>query len=295
MSYVLENDFLSISANNHGAELHSITGKKENTEFLWNGNPQFWKYHAPLLFPIVGKVKDNTYRIEKESYTLPQHGLGRLNKFDLIENNDNSLCFKLDYSDDTLKVYPFKFSLIVKYTLIDSTINISYTVKNLDDSTIYFSIGSHPAYMCPILEGESLNDYYFEFNKKEDAKIMLLNTSNGLFSGELKPFLKDENKINLSKELFKNDALVFKSSELNSNIISLKSKNHNKFIEFDFTNFPYLGLWAPPTGAPFVCIEPWFGHADYESFNGDFKEKEGVLALKENQEFNCAYSVTIHQ
>lgn len=295
MSYVLENDFLSISANNHGAELHSITGKKENTEFLWNGNPEFWKYHAPLLFPIVGKVKDNTYRIEKESYTLPQHGLGRLNKFDLIENNDNSLCFKLDYSDDTLKVYPFKFSLIVKYTLIGSTINISYTVKNLDDSTIYFSIGAHPAYMCPILEDESLNDYYFEFNKKEDAKIMLLNTSNGLFSGELKPFLKDENKINLSKELFKNDALVFKSSELNSNIISLKSKNHNKFIEFDFTNFPYLGLWAPPTGAPFVCIEPWFGHADYESFNGDFKEKEGVLALKENQEFNCAYSVTIHQ
>lgn len=295
MSYVLENDFLSISANNHGAELHSITGKKENTEFLWNGNPEFWKYHAPLLFPIVGKVKDNTYRVNKESYTLPQHGLGRLNEFDLIENSENSLSFKLDYSDDTLKVYPFKFSLIVKYTLIDSTINISYTVKNLDDSTIYFSIGAHPAYMCPVLENESLNDYYFEFNQKENAEIMLLNTSNGLFSGESISFLKGENKINLSKELFKNDALVFKSSELNSNIINLKSKNHTKFIEFNFTNFPYLGLWAPPTGAPFVCIEPWFGHADYENFNGEFKEKEGVLSLGEKQEFNCAYSVTIHQ
>lgn len=295
MSHILENDFLKIIANTHGAELHSIKGKKENIEFLWNGNPEFWKYHAPILFPIVGKVKNNAYKVNNKTYSLPQHGLGRLNDFKLIEETENSLSYQLDYSEETLNIYPFKFSLIVKYTLINSTLEISYTVKNLDNDTIYFSIGAHPAYMCPILENENLIDYYFEFNEKEDATIMLLNTSNGLFNGERKEFLNNENKIPLSKELFSDDALVFESYKLKSNIINLKSKNHNKFIEFNFTNFPYLGLWAPEKGAPFVCIEPWFGHADYENFNGDFKDKEGVLSLSVNKEFSCTYSVTIHQ
>ncbi|MGL5617303.1 MAG: aldose 1-epimerase family protein [Sarcina sp.] len=294
MSYILENEFLSITAANYGAELHSIKEKGENIEYLWNGNPDFWKYHAPILFPIIGKVKNNSYKVNGEIFNLPQHGLGRLQEFKVVNKTENSLTFNLDYSDETLKIYPFKFSLFVIYELIDKTIKITYKVKNLDDKEIYFSIGAHPAYMCPILENETINDYYFEFNKKETADIMLLNTSTGLFTGKTQEILNKENKIQLSKELFKNDALVFKSSELESNIINLKSKKHNKSIEFDFSNFPYLGLWAPATGAPFICIEPWFGHADYENFDGEFKDKEGVLSLPINDEFQCSYSVTIH-
>lgn len=294
MSYILENEFLSITAANYGAELHSIKEKGENIEYLWNGNPDYWKYHAPILFPIVGKVKNNSYKVNGEVFNLPQHGLGRLQEFKVLSKTENSLTFNLDYSEETLKVYPFKFSLFVIYELIDKTIKITYKVKNLDSKEIYFSIGAHPAYMCPILENETINDYYFEFNKKETASIMLLNTSTGLFTGEVQEILNKESNIQLSKELFKNDALVFKSSELESNIINLKSKNHNKSIEFDFSNFPYLGLWAPAAGAPFLCIEPWFGHADYENFDGEFKDKEGVLSLPINKEFQCSYSVTIH-
>lgn len=292
MLYSLENSNLKITASPYGGELHSITGKKLNTEFLWNGNPEFWKYHAPILFPIVGKVKDLKYKVNGQEYELPQHGLGRISNFELINESHNTLEFELKYSDETLKVYPFKFSLKILYTLLETGVNVKYTVKNLDDKDILFSIGAHPAFMCPIEKNEILEDCYFEFNKKENAKIMLLN-SKGYFLHETSDYLNNESKIPLNKEVFKNDALVFNT--LNSNSISIKSNKSSKSLTLDFEGFPYLGLWAPATGAPFVCIEPWFGHADYDDFDGEFKDKEGIINLPINKEFSCNYTITIKE
>lgn len=209
----------------------------------------------------------------------------------MIEQTKNSISFELKYSEDTLKVYPFKFSLIIKYTLNDINLSIDYIVKNLDNKEMYFSIGAHPAFMCPI-KNDKFDDYYFEFNEKENASIMQL-VGPGYFSKEEKPYLKDENIINLSTDLFKNDALVFKN--LKSNKISLKSKNHKKYLEFDFGEFPYLGLWTKDTGAPFVCIEPWFGHADFDGFNGEFKDKAAIQSLMPNKEFHCNYNISFFE
>ncbi|MGL4656439.1 MAG: aldose 1-epimerase family protein [Sarcina sp.] len=295
MLYNLENEFLSITAHEHGGELHSIKSKLDNTEFLWNGNPEYWKYHAPILFPTIGKVKDGQYRVDGKTYELPQHGLARTSKFEFINQTENSVSFELKYSDETLKVYPYKFSLIITYTLEGKSVKTAYTVKNLDNKKINFSIGAHPAYMCPILENETLNDYYFEFEKNETTSLMLLNTATGLFTHDTREILENDNKIALSKELFKDDALVFDCSKLNSTKISVKTDKHKKSIDFDFSGFTYLGLWAPAQGAPFLCIEPWFGHADFEDFNGSFNEKEGILELDINQEFNCAYTVIVNE
>lgn len=291
MIYTLENKDLTISLSNHGGELHSIKGNKENTEFLWNGDEAYWKYHSPILFPIVGKVFDGKYKVDGKTYELPQHGLARVRDFEMIEKNENSISFELKYSEDTLKVYPFKFSLIIRYTLENNNVKIDYIVKNLDNTEIFFSVGAHPAFMCPIEDG-SFNDYYFEFDKKETANLMQL-AGAGYFSHEEKPFLKNENQIPLSFDLFKNDALVFKNLE--STKISLKSKKHPKYLEFDFNNFPYLGLWTKATGAPFVCIEPWFGHADFDGFKGEFKDKAGIQSLKVNCEFICSYNVSFFE
>lgn len=291
MIYTLENQHLKISLSNHGGELHSIKGKKDNTEFLWSGDEAYWKYHAPILFPIVGKVFNGKYTVDGITYELPQHGLARVRDFEMIEQTKNSISFELKYSEDTLKVYPFKFSLIIKYTLNDINLSIDYIVKNLDNKEMYFSIGAHPAFMCPI-ENDKFDDYYFEFNKKENASIMQL-VGPGYFSKEEKPYLKDENIINLSTDLFKNDALVFKN--LKSNKISLKSKNHKKYLEFDFGEFPYLGLWTKDTGAPFVCIEPWFGHADFDGFNEEFKDKAAIQSLMPNKEFHCNYNISFFE
>ncbi|MGL4740616.1 MAG: aldose 1-epimerase family protein [Sarcina sp.] len=295
MLYTLKNEFLTITAHEHGGELHSITSNSDNTEYLWNGNPEYWKYHAPILFPIVGKVNNGTYIVNGETFELPQHGLARLSEFKLIEKTENSLSFELSYSEDTLKIYPYKFSLIIKYTLDSKNVKTEYTVKNLDNKNIDFSIGAHPAYMCPILSNETINDYFFEFEKDETCSLMVLNTSTGLFTHTQRNFLNNQKAFDLSKELFKDDALVFDCSTLNSKYLNLKSKKNNKFISFNFEGFSHLGLWAPAQGAPFVCIEPWFGHADFEDFTGEFKNKPNIINLAPSKVFNCAYTVSIHE
>ena len=290
MIYSLENSTVKITASNHGGEIHSLTSKITGTEYIWNGNPEFWKYHAPILFPIVGKVKDLKYRVDGLEYELPQHGLARISEFNLLSQSDDSITFELNYSEDTLKVYPYKFSLQITYSLVENGVKVTYKVKNLDNKEIFFSIGAHPAFMCPIEENEKLEDYSFKFNSKETSSIMLLNKQ-GYFTGERVDYLNNSDTIPLSKEVFKNDALVF--DNLKSNKITIQSKNHNKSLSLDFTGFPYMGLWAPASGAPFVCIEPWFGHADYDNFTGEFKEKEGIVSLVEKNSFECSYTISI--
>lgn len=288
--YILENEKVKITVSEKGAELHNITSKVDGTEYLWNRNKRYWGYSAPVLFPIVGKVKNGTYKVDGKEYNLPQHGLARLKKFEMIERKDDKIIFELVDSEETLKVYPYKFSLKIAYTLVENGVITEYIVKNTDNKTIYFSIGAHPAFMCPMVTGEIIDDYYFEFNKKENCDILPI-SEEGYIKRERKQYLVDNNIIPLNFDIFKGDALVFDS--LKSNKISLKSVNHDKVLSMDFTGFPYMGLWTKATGAPFVCIEPWYGHADFEDFNGELKDKAGIQKLEVGQKFNSAYTVTI--
>ena len=291
MKFILENENIKISTSTFGGELNNLTLKKDNTEYLWNGDEKYWKYHSPILFPIVGKVLNNKYRAEGNEYELPQHGLARTREFTMIEKDDNHIVFELLWSEDTLKIYPYKFSLRLSYELLDNGVKVLYNVKNLDNKDIYFSIGGHPAFMCPLLDGEKFEDYYFEFNEKEDISLMELDTDKGYFTGNTKEFLNNSNIINLNLELFKFDALVF--NNLKSNLISLKSHKNNKELVMDFSGFPYLALWTKPTGAPFICIEPWYGHADYFNFTGELKDKAGIEMLPINGEFNAEYKLFV--
>lgn len=290
MLYTLENNKMIASFHTKGGELHSMKSKEDGTEYVWNGNENYWKYHAPVLFPIVGKVLDGKYKVDGKTYELPAHGLARVSEFEMIEKTDNKIVFELLYSEETLKVYPYKFSLKITYTLLENGVITGYTVENKDDKEIYFSIGAHPAYMCPLQSGELIDDYYFELNEKENSSIIIV-SEQGYFTHKREEYLNDNNIIPLSFSTFINDALVF--DDLKSNKISLKSRNHNKSLTMDFTGFPYMGLWTKATGAPFVCIEPWYGHADYEDFTGEFKYKEGIQKLQVGEAFNASYTVTI--
>jgi galactose mutarotase-like enzyme len=290
MVYSLENSSIKMTASAHGAELHSITGKKEGTEYLWNGDPKYWKYHSPILFPIVGNLVNSKYMVDEKLYQLPSHGLGRISDFKFISQTKDSITFELKYSEDTMKRYPYKFSLLISYTIEENTIIVTYNVINLDSKDISFSIGAHPAFMCPIEDNEKLEDYYLQFNKKETSDIMEI-TKEGYFSHNRKECLKDTDIMPLSKDLFNSDALVF--DNLKSDKITIKSKNHEKSISLEFKGFPYMGIWAPKEGAPFLCIEPWFGHADYEDFTGEFKEKEGSISIAMGEEFKYSYKISI--
>jgi len=283
----IENDFLKISVKNSGAELISIKNKKNNYEYIWQGNPKFWARRAPILFPIVGKLKDNSYQAEGKSFQMLQHGFARDMHFELAEKKSSSLTYSLKYSPETLKNYPYKFELLIKYDLSKNKLKISYEVKNLDSKKIYFSIGGHPAFNCPIVSNEKFNDYFLEFDVKEHAERYVL--KDGLLTDNKEPILKDEKILPLTQELFAKDALVFKN--LKSDHVTLKSRRSKVKIHFNFKGFPYIGIWSKP--GPFVCIEPWYGHADNENATGELKDKEGILSIEKGKVFDCHYSIEI--
>ncbi len=291
MIHQLENDVLYVEIKSKGAELCRIKNKDNNIDYLWSGDSKYWSGQSPILFPIVGNVRNDEYRIEDNIFHLVKHGFGRHSEFQLISENKNEAIFQLKYSEDTLKVYPYKFNLQIKYMLKGNSLKVQYIVTNLDDKEIFFSIGGHPAFNCPIVPGETMEDCYFQFEENENADIMTL-SQEGYFKRESKAFLKNSNIIPLKTELFKEDALVFHN--LKSKTIYIKSKKSTPSVKFDFNGFPYLGLWSKSNGAPFVCIEPWFGHGEYEDFQGDFRHREGTLKLNANDEFSCSFNITIN-
>jgi galactose mutarotase-like enzyme len=285
----LKNQNLTIEVNPKGAELTSLCNNKNQTEYLWNANPTFWGKSSPVLFPIVGSLRENKYRFEGQEYTLPRHGFARDREFMVEKSEENNLTFLLTHDENTLKVYPFKFEFRLIYSLENNTLKVTYSVKNIGETQMYFSMGGHPAFAVPLSENIEYNDYYLEFNKTETFKRWGL-TSDGLIKTQPFDFLTDTNKLALTKELFYDDAIVFKNLESTS--VILKSDKTNRQLKFDFEGFPCLGIWAAKE-ANFVCIEPWCGIADAVNHNQELTEKEGIICLDLGATFERTWRVTI--
>ena len=285
----LKNKFLTIQINQKGAELTSIFNNKNQTEYLWNANPKFWGKSSPLLFPIVGSLKGNIYCFEDKEYSLPRHGFAREREFIVEKLEENSHTFLLVHDQNTLKVYPFKFEFRLIYTLENNTVKVTYSVKNIGENKMYFSVGGHPAFAVPLAEYTDYTDYYLEFNKTETFKRWGL-TPAGLTEIQPIDFMIDTNRLDLRKELFYDDAIVFK--DLESTSVVLKSDKTNHQLKFDFEGFPYLGVWAAKD-ANFVCIEPWCGIADSANHNQKLTEKEGIIELNSGEIFERTWRATI--
>ena len=289
----LQNDLLKISIKKTGAELCEISSVKNGIQFMWNADPNIWGNYAPNLFPIVGILKDNTYYFQGKSYYLPKHGFVRNNSnFQLVEETIESVSLKLMTSEESLKIYPFQFEYEVMYRLVDTHVHITYKVKNTDDKPIYFSVGGHPAFKCPVYQNESYSDYQLVFEKEEISKTHLLNLNNGLVTSRTRDVFDASNFIQLRHDLFNNDALIFK--DLKSRKVTLRSHSKGDILTVQFDEFPYLGLWAKPN-ADYVCIEPWLGIADSEHSNQQLIEKEGILKLDAKGEFKATYTIEIHK
>ncbi len=289
--YRLENEFLSIGVKSIGAELCSITNNKlTGTEYIWQGDPAFWASHAPNLFPIIGALKNDTYIFEGKSYNMPKHGFFRNNEAVILKSQAiDRLVFSLKYSNDTFKVYPFKFEIEISFTLKGKLLEIKHEVFNLDTKEIYFSLGGHPAFNAPLFPGETYEDYYLEFDKKMELQTAVL-SKDGLISNTSETVLQDDNKIHLRKDLFDNDALIFQ--DISSKNVSLVSKHSGKVLSVEYTDFKNLGIWAKPN-APYVCIEPWLGIADLEDTEQNFKTKKGINLLMPTQSFYATYTIEI--
>ncbi|HQF32532.1 MAG TPA: aldose 1-epimerase family protein, partial [Petrotogaceae bacterium] len=209
MTYTIKNEYLQVSLDSKGAEMTSLVDKA-GINYLWTADPKHWARHAPVLFPIVGKLKNNRYTYRQKEYSLGQHGFARDLEFEVLSDFNSSVEFLLKSSPYTKEKFPFDFELSIRYALEKNKIHIFYNVRNKDTLTMLFSIGAHPGFRCPLYDNESINDYYIQFNKSETAHIMLLNHETGLFERETAPLLKNEDKIFLDHTTFENDALVFK-------------------------------------------------------------------------------------
>ncbi|SDT01347.1 aldose 1-epimerase family protein [Winogradskyella sediminis] len=289
----LKNDLLHIQIKSKGAELSHITSVRHQKEFLWQADPTVWGSHAPNLFPIIGALKADSYRYNSQTYQMPKHGFVRHNDHLSITNQtDSSITFRLTSNSELFKLYPFLFQFEITYTLHENKLTVTHTVTNLDDKIMYFSLGGHPAFNCPLAEDEGYTDYYLEFETDETSPTYLLNMDNGLLTNKTKPIFADGNRINLRPDLFNEDALIFK--ELNSRMVRLKHRTKGEVLQVNFKDFNSLGIWAKPN-APYVCIEPWLGYADNETTDQKLETKEGILSLEADSKFNATYTIEIAQ
>lgn len=290
--YTIKNEFIEVSVQKTGIELCSIKSVASGKEYMWDANQEVWGSHAPVLFPIIGSLKDGGYFYKGKEYLLPKHGMIRHNQnIELVESTSNTLVFRLKYNDDTLLMYPFKFEFITRYSIEGNKLTVTHKVINHDNEKLLFSLGGHPAFKCPINEGEKYEDYYLEFEKNEDAPTWVLH-KNGLQSDETKPIFNDSNIIPLHAHLFDDDALIFKN--LNSSVVCLKSKKSDQMLTFNYKGFPYLGIWAKPN-ASFVCIEPWMGVTDRWDTDRKLETKEGIITLEGKNTFDALYSIEISE
>lgn len=289
MISTLSNEKISIAVNSIGAELWSIKKVNDAFEYLWQGDEAYWTGRSPVLFPNVGAVKNSVTRVDGVTYPLGNHGFPKKEEFKLLESSEDTLVYEYRYNGESLKMYPYRFALQLAYTLVDTTVAIGYTVRNLDNKTIYFQLGTHPGFNCPMNDDLAFSDYYLEFNESEKSRRLFFDAANLLISNKETEGL-DGNTFELSHDLFVEGACIFR--DIKSTSITLKSDKDSRAVTLSFNKFPYLGVWQKH-GAPYVCIEPWHGISDLDTYTGEFKDKEMIIALEKKEEYLCRLDITI--
>ena len=281
MIFTAENNAFSLGVKEMGAELTSLKSKKTGIEYIWDGNTDIWYGQSPILFPIIGRLLDDKYRLNGKEYTMPKHGIVRKKPFKLTESTVDSLTFVQTDDEESLAMYPYKFELKVKFTLTDNGLVVDHTVTNNSNDTMYYSFGAHPAFNCEIGD-------YLEFNKDTELTTERIDHESILIEEKF-PVQMDGNKVVITKDIFIDDALIL--SNYNSDVVTLKSNNHSREVKFNFKS-PLLGIWAKPC-APYVCIEPWWGVNDNYDKKTDLSEKRGIMVLDANEKASFNWNIEI--
>lgn len=287
--FTIENEILKVSVQAKGAELDSIFNKQEQQEYLWSGDPAFWGKKSPVLFPIVGTLKEDTYFYKGKSYKLGRHGFARDMTFSVTAHTNDTITLTLESSAETLAKFPFPFRFAITYWIEQNRLSVLYSVTNTGNGRLFFSVGGHPAFRLPLDEDLDYDDYYLFFNHAEHTGRWPI-SKEGLIEQDSIPLLGNTDKLPLQKELFYKDAIVLK--HLHSDNVKLTSAKSRTGLSFDFKGFPYLGIWAAKN-ADFVCIEPWCGIADSVTTDQQLEHKEGIQSLEAGETFERSWAVTV--
>ena len=287
--FEISNEILTVQISAVGAELQSIINKDNSLEYMWSGDPAFWGKKSPVLFPIVGGLKNGSYQHQGITYQLGRHGFARERVFMVRSHATDRIRFSLVSDETTKEVYPFDFVFSIEYSLINNRLTVTYIVENIGDDILLFSVGAHPAFKVPLVDGTTYEDHELVFSANETAGIYPL-SADGLVEKYTEPFLNNSNSVPLTKALFAKDALVFK--ELRSDFIGILNHKNQHGLKLHYTNFPYMGIWAAKN-ADFVCIEPWCGIADSVDASGELAEKEGINQLDPGETFERSWTVEV--
>ena len=282
MIYTAENEFFTLGVKEMGAELTSLKSKKTGIEYIWEGNPDIWYGQSPILFPVIGRLLDDKYRLDGKEYPMQKHGIVRKKPFKLVEQTNDSLTFLQSDDEESLKIYPYHFDLYVTFKLNGNALEVSHKVVNKNDCVMYYSFGAHPGFNCKIGD-------YLEFDNNQACVLNEQIDEESYLMDNQVELLKNEKRITIEKNTFDHDALIL--SGYTDKVISLKSDDHNRVVRFNFDS-PVLGIWAKPN-APYVCIEPWWGINDNHVKRADLSEKRGIMSLNPQETRSFAWSAEI--
>lgn len=288
----LENEYLRVTINEFGAELTSIIRKTDASECVWTADPAYWNRHAPLLFPIVGRLKDQQYTLGGHLYSISKHGFARDLTFSVASASATCLELTLRATDETRKMYPYDFKLTIRYTLNGHTLKKEHVVYNNNDAILYYEIGGHDAYLLPF-EQTALSDYYLEFESCDALRVIKCDETVTL-SQEHRSVPLDKGRLFLAQETFIYDALMM--DQLPVHRCTLGCTKHPHKITMDFSDFAYFAVWSPykkGIDVPFVCLEPWSALPDGNYLGKELEQKVGIRVLQPGQEETLAFSVTI--
>lgn len=280
----LENQFITVEILEKGAEQTSLINKQTGIDYLWQGDSAYWNRQAPVLFPFVGRLKDNQYQYNNKTYSMNQHGFARDRIFEVTNQNETAVTLSLLSDEESKEIYPFDFCLKITYQLEEASVKVSYQVENINaDEPMYFSIGGHPGFNMPLTDETSFEDYYLSFSPKRSRTLIPL--KGAYIDYENRTLGQTNTDIALRWRHFDEDALIYETK--NKNVFSILSDKTTHGISVSFTDFPYVGIWSPAKlKAPLVCIEPWYGIADTSDASGRLEDKLGIQFLKPSEQFN---------
>lgn len=289
--YILKNALLEIAINAIGAELKSVKHQQHDIEYMWQADPQFWGRTSPILFPIVGRLTDNTTLINGQAYEIMQHGFARDCAFECVAQTDDKISFRLMANQQTKSKYPFDFELFISYILDHDRLTVNWQVINPNNQVLPFSIGAHPAFSTQLHQHDQFEDYDVLFDTHRQYHLWQLNERMQLVAKDV-PFQEPLQQFALSYHYFEIDALVFPHQQIQQ--ITLKNRHHGHGVCVDFAGFPEVALWTADgknKRSPFLCIEPWFGHADLENGSPELINKRGIIQLASGERFTAEYQI----
>ena len=290
MRYTLENDILCVEIDSLGAELKSVRSKATGQEYMWQADEKYWSRTSPILFPFVGRLRNDTFLHGGKTYSMPQHGFARNMEHCLVSKTDTSIWFKLVTSNETLEQFPFSFILRIGYELVENELKVMWEVSNNSlDKHMHFGIGAHPAFNCPVNGEDSKDGYKLYFAGLDELQYYRNDLQTGLALDETYTLSLENHRAAITPDFFDYGTYIAENRQTGE--IGLEDPDGKRILTVLF-NTPLFGIWSPEgKNAPFLCIEPWYGRCDSKDFEGTLKSRAYDNVLEAGNKFNTSYVI----